>query len=171
MWWNIENGSGVAKIVYIPNKQWGKKFLPPDATVEGTYVAHGPGYLPEDSDELVSSLPPKDVQEEILLHNQQITEIVESLKKQKTPYKPPVWERMRELLPPESIKTVVECPGEEVWGYPVEDEEAEEGCGWTDSVWSMIQHLNDDHKWSRERIADWLDTLDVDLTFRIPEDE
>lgn len=40
------------------------------------------------------------------------------------------------------------------------------------SVWQVIQHLNDTHhpnngcadKWSRERIADWLDSLDVDLT-------
>lgn len=46
------------------------------------------------------------------------------------------------------------------------------GMNLTDSVWQTIQHLNDTHhpangcddKWSRERIADWLDTLDVDLT-------
>lgn len=44
------------------------------------------------------------------------------------------------------------------------------------TIWSMIQHLNDRHhpdyhdptdpesdSWSRERIADWLDTLDADL--------
>lgn len=44
------------------------------------------------------------------------------------------------------------------------------------TIWSMIQHLNDRHHpdyhdptdpdsdpWSRERIADWLDTLDADL--------
>lgn len=30
----------------------------------------------------------------------------------------------------------------------------------------MILHLNDDHHWTREEIADWLDTLDVDLTIR-----
>lgn len=24
-------------------------------------------------------------------------------------------------------------------------------------VWSLVQHLNDKHKWTRERIADWLD--------------
>lgn len=29
-----------------------------------------------------------------------------------------------------------------------------------------IQHLNDEHCWSREAIAYWLDTLDVDLTFK-----
>lgn len=31
---------------------------------------------------------------------------------------------------------------------------------------SLIIHLNDDHKWARERIADWLDTLDADLEFK-----
>jgi hypothetical protein len=40
----------------------------------------------------------------------------------------------------------------------------------------MIIHLNDSHHpahetadvWSRERIADWLETLDVDLRFPTP---
>jgi hypothetical protein len=39
----------------------------------------------------------------------------------------------------------------------------------------MIIHLNDTHHpstaidgWSRERIADWLETLDVDLRFPTP---
>lgn len=31
-----------------------------------------------------------------------------------------------------------------------------------------IIHLNDAHEWPRERIADWLDTLDHDLTFKVP---
>lgn len=34
-----------------------------------------------------------------------------------------------------------------------------------------IMHLNDEHKWTREAIADWIETLDVDTTFRIPEGE
>lgn len=34
------------------------------------------------------------------------------------------------------------------------------------NVSSVIQHLNDDHKLSREEIADRLDTLDVDLTVK-----
>jgi hypothetical protein len=33
-----------------------------------------------------------------------------------------------------------------------------------------IIHLNDIHKWSRERIADWLETLDHDLTLKTPEE-
>lgn len=35
---------------------------------------------------------------------------------------------------------------------------------------SMIIHLNDGHSWSREAIADWLDTLGVDLTFPVPDE-
>lgn len=31
------------------------------------------------------------------------------------------------------------------------------------SVSDWVMHLNDAHQWSRERIADWLETLDVDL--------
>ena len=33
-----------------------------------------------------------------------------------------------------------------------------------DTIHDIIIHLNDKHKWSREKIADWLDSLDVDLT-------
>jgi hypothetical protein len=29
-----------------------------------------------------------------------------------------------------------------------------------------IIHLNDSHEWSREKIADWLDSLDIDLTIQ-----
>lgn len=32
------------------------------------------------------------------------------------------------------------------------------------SVASLVQHLNDSHKWTYDQIADWLETLDVDLT-------
>lgn len=38
--------------------------------------------------------------------------------------------------------------------------------GQTVTLRNLIIHLNDDHKWSRERIADWLETLDVDLTLK-----
>ena len=33
------------------------------------------------------------------------------------------------------------------------------------SISSMILHLNDFHEWSREQIADWLESLDIDLSF------
>lgn len=32
----------------------------------------------------------------------------------------------------------------------------------------VVIHLNDYHHWTREKIADWLDTLDVDLTLAGP---
>jgi hypothetical protein len=38
------------------------------------------------------------------------------------------------------------------------------------TVWSRIQHLNDIHRWPREQIADWLDTLDIDLTINLEEE-
>lgn len=38
-----------------------------------------------------------------------------------------------------------------------------------------MQHLNDEHRWTRERIADWLestaDEFGLDLTFPVPEEE
>jgi hypothetical protein len=34
------------------------------------------------------------------------------------------------------------------------------------TILANIIHLNDSHRWSREDIADWLDTLDVDLTIK-----
>lgn len=41
------------------------------------------------------------------------------------------------------------------------------------TLWGLIQHLNDRHKWSREQIADWLDKLHddgaVDLSFKTPD--
>lgn len=37
--------------------------------------------------------------------------------------------------------------------------------GAMDSLNTVIVVLNDTHKWSREQIADWLDTLDLDLRF------
>lgn len=35
---------------------------------------------------------------------------------------------------------------------------------------ATIIHLNDAHHWTREQIADWLETLDHDLTFKTPEE-
>jgi hypothetical protein len=62
--------------------------------------------------------------------------------------------RMRDEAFPETMETVLDCPAACV------------ASGYT--LWSLIQHLNDSHKWSRERIADWLETLDVDLAFPVP---
>lgn len=32
-------------------------------------------------------------------------------------------------------------------------------CGQNESVWTIVQHLNDSVRWSRGKIADWLDDL------------
>lgn len=37
------------------------------------------------------------------------------------------------------------------------------------SLERVVIHLNDSVKWSRERVADWLDTLDLDLSFPVPD--
>lgn len=36
-------------------------------------------------------------------------------------------------------------------------------------IWQMVIHLNDKERWTREQIADWLETLDADLQFKLPE--
>lgn len=36
---------------------------------------------------------------------------------------------------------------------------------------SMIPHLNDYHRWTREQIADWLESTDLDLRFPTPKEE
>lgn len=33
----------------------------------------------------------------------------------------------------------------------------------------LIVHLNDYHRWTREQVADWLETLDIDLAFKVGE--
>jgi len=38
------------------------------------------------------------------------------------------------------------------------------GCDVGSSVDRVVIHLNDYHRWAREMIADWLDTLSIDLT-------
>ena len=43
-------------------------------------------------------------------------------------------------------------------------------------IYNIIMHLNDYHKWTREQIADWLDSVHdpengVDLAFKVPEKE
>lgn len=42
-------------------------------------------------------------------------------------------------------------------------------CGAGQPLSWLIVHLNDDHRWTREQIADWLDAVDADLSFEIPE--
>lgn len=42
-------------------------------------------------------------------------------------------------------------------------------CSTSRSLEALVIHLNDSAKWTRERVADWLDTLDVDLSFPVPD--
>lgn len=78
-------------------------------------------------------------------------------------YKPPapngpsisghvVLNTLRALLP--GITTEVTCPA----------------CPgpYTAPIENRVQHLNDTHHWTREAVADWLETLDVDLAFPVP---
>jgi hypothetical protein len=39
----------------------------------------------------------------------------------------------------------------------------QDGCSSKYGIMDTVMHLNDRHKWKREDIADWLDTLDADL--------
>lgn len=39
-------------------------------------------------------------------------------------------------------------------------------CSSVGAIFHMIQHINDVHRWKREEIADWLETLDADLTVK-----
>lgn len=38
-------------------------------------------------------------------------------------------------------------------------------CVYTDKVWDIVIHCNDEHRMARPEIADWLETLDIDLSF------
>lgn len=46
-----------------------------------------------------------------------------------------------------------------------------ESCGMTDSLSGVIIHLNDNEGWTRESIADWLESLDLDLQFKEKDSE
>jgi hypothetical protein len=72
-------------------------------------------------------------------------------------WKPSIWAKphardpvgaMADLIP--DVRETVGCPG----------------CNHKDPVYEMIQHVNDHHRWSREKIADWIETLELDLTFK-----
>lgn len=53
------------------------------------------------------------------------------------------------------VKYPCECYGEEVRGFDNKKSQPKI----SQDLGSMIMHLNDGHKWTRERIADWLDEL------------
>lgn len=73
----------------------------------------------------------------------------------------PGWPRYKDLHPQElelaklnvrAITTEIPCPS----------------CGpaRVDRITSLVIHLNDHHEWSRGRIAEWLEALDVDLNLK-----
>jgi hypothetical protein len=62
-----------------------------------------------------------------------------------------VADRLTELLP--GLRKAARCPR----------------CKEQRSVRELIVHLNDKHRATREEIADWLETLDIDLRFPTPE--
>jgi len=70
-----------------------------------------------------------------------------------------VWtfvEKLAEIFPA-LLQTLRECP-DQTCDSPNDQH----------SVWYLVAHLNDDHRWSREEIASWLEGLDTDLTFPVP---
>jgi hypothetical protein len=64
---------------------------------------------------------------------------------------------MKSLIP--SLDYDVSCPGKEECG------------GTIMALFEMIIHLNDMHRWTREEVADWLETLDLDLSFKAVEND
>lgn len=79
------------------------------------------------------------------------------------------------LLP--GLRETAPCPSEEKPPAPSKDLQKmflhdpwSNTCHNGSTVGAMIIHLNDYHHWSRQDIADWLDTLDTDLQFPNPED-
>lgn len=67
-----------------------------------------------------------------------------------------VWDEMKNQMP--ELDQMVRCPGHS------------SECWWASSVWSMVQHLNDSHRWSREKIADWLEESGNNPEFPTPDD-
>jgi hypothetical protein len=54
-------------------------------------------------------------------------------------------------LVPDIMYTDAECPST--------DPSTDGLCKYGNTIWCLVQHLNDHHRWTREQIADWLDIL------------
>lgn len=63
------------------------------------------------------------------------------------------------------IKEKVLCPARLLVGI--------DRCNWptNEDLLSTIIHLNDTHRWTREKIAEWVESLDIDTTFKVPDKE
>lgn len=68
------------------------------------------------------------------------------------------------------LKAVLPGLGELAKHPPTPDQYCFSGSLNAIPVADLIIHLNDNHKWTREQIADWLETLDVDLRFPTPKE-
>lgn len=65
---------------------------------------------------------------------------------------PDILRRLRRICPGLGNSTHFKCPGRR--------------CKQFFSIPGAVMHLNDYHRWNYGRIADWLETLDVDLTLK-----
>lgn len=74
--------------------------------------------------------------------------------------------QIRETMP--ELSETVECPDGDCQSFDPNTWKVTPLIG---SVWEMIQHLNDRHKWTRERIADWLEESGNNPEFPVPEEE
>src|ERR1035437_6389083 len=68
---------------------------------------------------------------------------------------------LNQLIP--NLATQVTCP---LGGDDANMTTNVSGCYQPNSIAKMVIHLNDGHEWSRESIADWLESLDIDLTLQ-----
>ena len=72
-----------------------------------------------------------------------------------------IMDKLKAAIPGLSETTLCPARGE---NYP--DDEGKCGQDIPQQVAGIITHLNDTHKWTREQIADWLETLDISLEFK-----
>lgn len=63
------------------------------------------------------------------------------------------------------LRQQVDCPDTALQVLTGEAVVRDETCPRRFALHRMIVHLNDEHRWDRGRVADWLESLDVDLTF------
>lgn len=86
---------------------------------------------------------------------------IHNLAKNPKPWTPPKMKKKAAAYGP-SNSDLVQRLGEHVKDFYAQVKCG--GCSQKGSLYGIIQHLNDFHQWTREHIADWLETLDLDLT-------
>lgn len=72
-------------------------------------------------------------------------------------YKNDIQSTLGELFPA-AATTNVKCPVKKSKEHPHHNYE--------DRLLDVVIHLNDTHEWTRQQIADWLDSLSIDLTLQ-----